>query len=276
MINLRFASYEVEVFFMLQHRASVTALVTAYVRAYHASVPELKGLFDDYVAPQLFTTEELEQFGGHLAGTMQTPTRAVTLGRSRFCEERILEAGLPQLVQVGAGYDTFPQRHPGRTRVFEVDHPATQADKRQRLARAGYDEAGATYVAVDLAATSLEEALAGSGFDPARPAFFAWLGVTYYLERSAVDATFAAIARLAAPGSRLVFDYLEPAALGPQADPAIVQVQAILRQLGEPFITGLEVGFPLVEDLGPAEIQARYTLPGYQAAPHFRFAHAAL
>lgn len=274
---------------MLKHRASVTALVTAYVRAYHASKPELRGLFDDAVAPRLFTAEELAHFGASLAqgqdlsAAMRVPTRAVTLARSRFCEDHVLAAGLPQLVQVGAGYDTFPQRYPGRFEVFELDHPATQADKRERLARAGYGEDGITYVAADLASTPLDEALKGSGFDPTRPAFFAWLGVTYYLERAAVEATFAAIARLAAPGSQLVFDYLEGEALGPHADPAIAQVQAILRHLGEPFVTGLEPamlavpGFVLAEDLGPEEIDLRYYGPhlqGYRAARHFRLALA--
>ena len=99
---------------------------------------------------------------------------------------------------------------PGRVRVFEVDHPASQQAKRSALAAAGIAVPGnVAYVPADLAVDSLREGLAGAGFDAAAPALFGWLGVTMYLAADAVAATMAAVAGCA-PGSELIADYLLP------------------------------------------------------------------
>jgi methyltransferase (TIGR00027 family) len=298
------------------HRPSVTALVTAYVRAYHALDPQLQALFNDTAAPRLFTDTEWKGLSENLAQvaamfdpegaagctenaallacSMRVPTRTVTLARSRFAEDHLMAAiadGTTQYIQIGAGLDTFVQRHPELADtlvVLELDHPATQADKRERLARAGFMEgANLHFVPVDLAITPLESALNGTVYNPALPAFFSWLGVSYYLPESAVFEVFSAIARLAAPGSHLVFDYLDDAAFGPAAAPEIARVQAILQHIGEPFITTLSPaklsselaarGVALTQDLDADAIESCfYTahLPGYRAARHFHFVHA--
>ena len=69
--------------------------------------------------------------------------RAFLAARGSFAEEelaRAVERGVGQYVVLGAGLDTFAFRNPyppGALQVYEVDHPATQAWKRQRLAEAG-------------------------------------------------------------------------------------------------------------------------------------------
>jgi len=82
-------------------------------------------------------------------------------------------------VVLGAGLDTFAYRNPfgGRLRVFEVDHPATQAWKRRRLAEAGIAAPGdLIYAPVDFERENLSEQLARAGLDPGVRTFFTWLG----------------------------------------------------------------------------------------------------
>ena len=108
--------------------------------------------------------------------------------RSRYAEDelaRAVSAGVRQCVVLGAGLDTFACRNPHAAvglRVFEVDHPATQAWKRLRLAAAGIEiPPDATFVALNFEQQSLAEELSMAGFDLRAPVFFTWLGVTPYL-----------------------------------------------------------------------------------------------
>src|SRR5262249_44867090 len=108
--------------------------------------------------------------------------RAFIAVRSRWTEDRLSAAvasGGLQYVVLGAGFDTFSLRNPfPQLEVFEVDHPATQALKRQRVLAAGLQaQERAIYVAVDFERQALPEALRDAGFHPAAPAFFSWLGV---------------------------------------------------------------------------------------------------
>ena len=110
----------------------------------------------------------------------------MTLGRSRYTEdslEKAVEQGVKQYVILGAGFDTFAFRCPEileKLQVYEVDHPATQAFKRSRLAEAGWElPPQLHFVPVDFEQESLAEALTRSSYDPQAPSFFSWLGVTY-------------------------------------------------------------------------------------------------
>jgi len=198
------------------------------------------------------------------------------LARARYTDDRLsaaLARGVRQYVLVGAGLDTCAFRRPDLhrpLRVFEVDHPATQAFKRARLAAVGL-EAPETlhFVPADFERESVADALRRSPFDPTAPASFAWLGVTPYLTAEAILATLAALRSGAAGGSELVFDYVEQRALRPDTTtPSVQQTLERAREVGEPIITGFDpatlggslarAGFRLVEDLGPAEQDARY------------------
>ena len=113
--------------------------------------------------------------------------------------------GTEQYVILGAGLDTFAFRHREmlpKLQVFEIDHPSTQADKRRRIAAAGWQEpAGLHWVPLDFRTQDLVAALTNSPYDLHKQTFFSWLGVTYYLEHTQVLATLQAMAGLAPAGS---------------------------------------------------------------------------
>ncbi len=199
--------------------------------------------------------------------------RASVAVRSRFAEDawaRARARGLGQYVILGAGYDTFACRTPDReSRLFEVDHPATQARKRARLAEAGLQAPpNCAFVAVDFTVDSLAEALAAAGFAREEPAFFSWLGVTMYLPEATVYATVAGLSALA-PGTELVFDYpVSPELLSPAERGGREAVMARAAKKGEPWRSAFEpatlagrlaaLGFSIAEDLGGPELSARY------------------
>jgi len=115
-----------------------------------------------------------------------------------------LERGVTQVVVVAAGYDARALRYakPGVT-WFEVDHPATQADKRERLGRLGIDAPHIAFVAFDLAQPGLAEALAEHGHDAATPSLMLAEGLIVYLDEEVVEAMARELRAAAAPGSRL-------------------------------------------------------------------------
>jgi methyltransferase (TIGR00027 family) len=136
---------------------------------------------------------------------------------------------LLQHVVLGAGMDTFAFRRPRMLDwlpVFEVDHPATQALKRRRIAELGWEvPARLHFVPVDLVQESLATALARAPFDAQAHSFFSWMGVTYYLSRDAVFATLRAIAETAPSGSIVTFDYLDNDRFDPEKRSPRVQFQ---------------------------------------------------
>src|SRR5215470_18865403 len=143
------------------------------------------------------------------------PLRLFIAARSRFAEDCLAaaaEGGIRQAVVLGAGLDTMALRQPNAdvgVRIYEVDHPATQQWKRNRLAEAGLTApANVAYVAVDFEKDDLASALAMAGFRKDMPAFFTWLGVVPYLHRDTVITTLRTIAD--ARNSEIVFDYTEP------------------------------------------------------------------
>jgi methyltransferase (TIGR00027 family) len=194
--------------------------------------------------------------------------------RTRFAEDAqaaAIERGVSQLVVLGAGLDTYAYRGAlrDRLRVFEVDHPATQAWKRQRLAEAGIPlPASLTFAPIDFERETLAEGLAAAGFDPAQRTFFTWLGVVPYLTEEAVWSTLGFIASLPG-GAHVAFDYGDPpASLSPEMRAGHERRTARVAELGEPWISYFEpgelrarltsLGFAEVEDLGPPQIAALY------------------
>jgi len=199
--------------------------------------------------------------------------RAFLVVRSRMAEDEVASAvaqGVTQFVIVGAGYDTFAYRNPfPELRVFEVDHPSTQREKRQRLEGGGiHIPPGLTFIAVDLSITPLEDALTASAFDRSRPAVFSWLGVVPYLELPAIAATLACVARMPA-GTTIVFDYgVSTDALNFAERFVVRRMAKRVAQAGEPWKTFFlpdemaallrRTGFRSHTDLGSEEINSRY------------------
>jgi methyltransferase (TIGR00027 family) len=204
--------------------------------------------------------------------------------RSRFAEESALAAlrgGVRQVVVLGAGFDTFAYRldAPAGLRVYEVDYPATQAEKRRRLAAAGAAEpAHVVYVGCDFESETFVDALAAAGFDRRRPSFVFWLGVTAYLTPEAVSATLAAVSALPG-GAEIVFDYvIPPEAIDREAARAAhLELAAKVAAAGEPLRAYFDppalharlaaLGFSEIEDLAVGDIAARYA-PGRPPARH--------
>ena len=146
--------------------------------------------------------------------------RAFVVARSRYAEDELARAvasGARQYVILGAGLDTFACRNPHAASglsVFEVDHPDTQAWKLNRLTLMGIPVPGCvTFVPADFERRELAAGLMRAGFRPEQPAFFSWLGVTQYISREAVMATFAEIRSLC-PESVIAFDYDSGQCLG--------------------------------------------------------------
>ena len=221
------------------------------------------------------------------------PIHTENVLRLRYAEERLAQAiaeGVRQYVILGAGFDTFALRRADltdRVRVFELDHPATQCAKRNRLRRLGIAApANLAFVPIDFEATALDAALAQAGFDHRRPAFFSWLGVTYYLTASAIRETLTRIAACAAGGSVLLLDYKLPTAdLSPGERQAADKLDAFVARLGEPMVSTFtaaaldeelrQVGGARLDSVLPGE-QARRYLAGRDdvdaPAPNFAFA----
>jgi methyltransferase (TIGR00027 family) len=138
------------------------------------------------------------------------------LARHRFIDDAlaaaIVDPGIEQLVLLGAGYDSRAYRFASDLRdvtVFEVDHPATAARKAAVVAKhaSGLPRAGIVRVPVDFETQSLEERLVDAGFRRGARTFWAWEGVSMYLQRPAVQGTLATIRALSGPGSRLSMDF---------------------------------------------------------------------
>ena len=254
---------------MLAGCPSRTALGAAFHRAAH-QVLERGAVFTDPLALRILGVDAA---GAVRPGAEEPAARRLRLFiavRARFAEDALAAAaarGVTQLVLLGAGLDTFAYRSGlgGSLRIFEVDHPDTQAWKRRLLLDAGIPEPpGLAFVPVDFERETLGEALGAAGFDPLRQAFFTWLGVVPYLSEPAVFATLGFVAGLPG-GAQVVFDYANPG-------PGTTGLSDRVAAAGEAFRSRFDtedlharlaaLGFGEIEDLGPAGIRERF-FPGY-------------
>jgi methyltransferase (TIGR00027 family) len=261
---------------MLEWQASRTALRVALRRAAH-QILDSPTVLDDPLAVRIVGREAVDALrnGSRRQSGPSRSLRAFVSVRSRLAEDELRAAvarGVRQYVVLGAGLDTFAYRNPFDAqglRVFEVDHPATQAWKQNRLAEAGIAmPSSLTFAPVNFEQQTLADGLERAGFDRRRPAFFSWLGVSMYLTDAAIDATLAFVASCPA-GSGIAFDYSirrsELSILQRFAHDAVARRVAAA---GEPFVTAFEpqalgprlrrMGFSAVHDFDQDEINARY------------------
>ena len=140
--------------------------------------------------------------------------------RERHIDEYLkacLKDGIQQLVILGAGLDARAYRFDelkNGVKVFEVDHPASQATKLEKLKQVfGSQPAHVIYVGVDFNAQRLDQRLFESGYNESLKTLFIWQGVTPYLTPEAVDSTLAFIAEHSGAGSAVIFDYMYPTLL---------------------------------------------------------------
>ena len=255
---------------------SRTALGAAAFRAIHQTL-EGGVIFRDPFAVRILDDETRAGLDDMAADVSLRPMRLMIAARSRFSEETLAACaarGVRQVVVLGAGLDTFSLRNPHAgqgVRVFEVDYPATQGWKRERLEQAGLVVPDTlTFAPVDFERQSLTDGLAAAGFRSDRPAFFQWLGVVPYLTREAISQTLDFIARV--PESEVVFDYGEPFENYSQERRAnVMAVAERAAARGEPWLSQFdpaeisdllrEAGFGVVEDLGMAALSERFYGP---------------
>ena len=256
---------------------SRTAWMVAQRRAAH-QLMDRPPVFTDPLGLRILgreTAAELErdpQYHAHRISDRYL--RAFLAARSRIAEDTLADLvsqGLRQYVILGAGLDTFAYRNPWPgLRVWEVDHPATQGWKRERLARGEITvPSPEPFVPVDFAHQDLEQALVAAGLDLGQPAFFSWLGVAPYLERPAIDALLGFVACASGSGGGIVFDYFIP----PHTQTLMIRLLLALRryrlkQIGEPWRTHFDpaqlvaqlqdLGFDDVTDFTPELINERH------------------
>jgi methyltransferase (TIGR00027 family) len=172
------------------------------------------------------------------AGRMREYLRA----RTRFFDRVVVGAigrGVRQIVVGAAGYDGRPLRYArSGVRWFEVDLPATQRDKRDRLARLGLDAGQVQFVEADFTRDPIAERLTAAGLDLATRSLFLLEGVAVYLEPAVLERVLVEFRRVARAGSRLAISVSTSTA---QAE-ARARFQATVAALGEPARSTLEAG----------------------------------
>lgn len=230
-------------------KSSRTARITAAMRHRHLLGGARPLVFEDRFAHLFLDLPSAmiavpTPLGDRALGRLLGPVRGFegeVLARSRYVDEALvprLAAGLRQVIVLGAGFDTMALQHAGSgCRFFEVDHPATQAEKRAILARQAQLQADITFVPVDFARDDLADALLAAGFDAAQPALVSWLGVTMYLRQQVTVATLATLRRILAPGGVVIFDAFPRREDMPLPErPLFALARVLTSAQGEPMI----------------------------------------
>src|SRR5512133_596343 len=273
---------------MRKNQTSLTAMGIAVLRAVESEKPKDERIcFDPYARHFLpgwfyhmtrffINTGYAEWRGKGVLGFL--------VARDRYIDDYLAEClkdGFDQLVILGAGYDSRAYRFPalrGPVRVFEVDHPATQQVKLESVRKIfGSLPEHVAYVPIDfnkqtrvsLRENPLADCLSAHGYDPLAKSVFLWQGVTYYLEAAAVNGTLSFIAQHSAPGSRLVFDYIDEALLtSPTSHGEVKGMHRYRGMTGEDLRFGIPVsqiepyltqrGFEQVRNIRSEELKRLY------------------
>jgi methyltransferase (TIGR00027 family) len=266
-------------------RPSRTAEYMALFRALEHARPPKTRLFTDpfaqaFLGPRLRWLVTLSALPGLVDVVCRVidhrwpGARTSAVARTRLIDDRAgaaIAEGVQQIVLLGGGFDSRAYRLEGGEPLafFDVDHPSTQARKRQVLRDViGEPSSRVRFVPTDFDRDSIETTLPAAGYDQSRPTLFIWEGVTNYLTDRAVDHTLRWCAG-SVPPSQIAFTYVHRAVLDdPAAFYGTARLFAILEASGERWTFGLEPsrvaaylgerGYRLDEDLGAAEYRARY------------------
>jgi methyltransferase (TIGR00027 family) len=239
---------------MRKNQSSLTAAGIAIARGVESEKPEDERIcYDPYarrfVPGWLYTSMAFFIRSGY-AGLRGPGVGEFLIARERYIDDVLqdfLNNGMQQLVILGAGYDArayrFEKMGEG-VKVFEVDHPATQADKQAKVRKIfGTIPSHVSFVPVDFNTQTLEKGLHESGFDPKSVTLFIWQGVTMYLTNEAVDDTLKFVVKHSAPGSAIVFDYIYRKVLdGVQKQSEISSMKRYRFMTGEGLTFGVEEG----------------------------------
>lgn len=258
---------------MKPNEPSRTALMIARQRAAHQLLDHGSILNDPFAMKILGENEkDVLQFAN--AHPLASLGRLFTAARSRIAEDALakaIEKGCRQIVILGAGMDTFALRNPQgarEIRIYELDYPATQAWKRDRLAEVQIAlPPWLIFVPVDFERDDVGENLAAAGFQQNESALFTWLGVVPYLTQDTIDRTLGYISSI--QHSEVVFDYMEPpGAFSEELKQLEKKRTEQLEKMGEPSMTRFEPnglsailrshGFSDIEDISFQEIKSRF------------------
>lgn len=282
---------------MKNNESSMTSLVSAFSRAFHVKEDQ-PIIFNDFIAKDFLSPEEYqaisanmanginffspkmaEQLKGNDAGILKWVTQIqlspTPLARAAYAEKVVLnelKLGTQQYVILGAGLDTFAWRYPSLTDVtlFEIDHPATQKFKLERLQQAGYElPSHLKLVAMDFTKELSLEKLIAAGFDSSKKTVFSLLGVTYYLTAIELQQMLHVFFKDLPQGSSIVFDFADENLFSkPGIFNRVQHMVQMAQASGEPMkfatsISGLEKLLSeeqllIYEHLSPQDIQNQF------------------
>ncbi len=288
---------------MKEKTASITAEEMAGYRALEMLLPEEERVCEDPFAKH-FLNEQWERgfkypllgkFFTFVGNLMAPGATEAVVARARFIDEYIKtckQKGLEQLVILGAGYDCRPYRLEELKKgviVFDVDHPATQEKKRDKLS--GIFDAlpeNVVFVPCRFDKQGLGEKLTEMGYDKTKKSLFIMEGLIMYLPKETIEALFLFISHNSGPGSSIIFDFLPP---GIEDGTITIRggknMNKWAKKRGEPFQFGIakeklpgflaKTGFNNVNSIAAEECREKYfkgasrkrTISGL-----FSFAHA--
>jgi len=267
---------------------SRTALMIARQRAAH-QVLDHGSILHDPFAMRILGEDERDVIRFANGHPLASIGRLFTAARSRIAEEALsgaVEGGVRQIVMLGAGLDTFALRNPHRARqvrIYEVDHPATQAWKLERLAEAAIAlPPWLVFMPIDFERDDLGEKLAAAGFQRSSSAFFSWLGVVPYLTEDAIGRTLDFLSSI--QSAEVVFDYMEPPeAFSEELRPLEKERTEQLRKMGERLDSRFDPagmaailrshGLRVLSDISFQEIASRFGSVVQGLAPGYLGAH---
>ena len=238
---------------MRKNQTSMTAIGIAIVRGIESEKPEGERICYDPYARQ-FVNGFLYHFVRFFDKLGYSETKGPgVMGflavRERHVDEFLkmqIQAGTEQVVILGAGLDARAYRFEELKKicVFEVDHPASQASKIEKVKQIFGDlPAHVTYVPIDFNAQTLEARLPESGYDESHKTLFIWQGVTQYLTPEAVDSTLAFITNYSPSGSSVIFDYMYPTLLdGTVRRGEVANMRSRRWASGEMLVFGISEG----------------------------------
>jgi methyltransferase (TIGR00027 family) len=261
---------------MEQSQRSRTIEIPAIMRALHQTIDDDPKVLTDPIALRLIDADDDRRW---LAPLLDHPFakqwRSGFALRARYAEDCLAEGvqrGTHQYVILGAGLDTFAYRQPpwgASLRIFELDQRATQQWKRDRLQAANIAiPSNLTFVPIDFERASIPEALRATDFAFDAATLCSWMGVTQYLTRDALDATFRFVLSLP-PSSEIVFSFILPqeALSGVEAEALAIAARRA-AEVGEPWLTRLcgdelavrlrSMGFSHTIHLTPEQARERY------------------
>lgn len=284
---------------------SMTALVSAFSRAYHTENNNVK-IFDDRIARLLLTNEEYHQISKSMAdgihffnpaftGTQEAALRWVVdnqlspspLGRAAFAEKALQTAvaiGTKQYLIFGAGYDTFAYHQPtwaDQIQIFEIDHPATGTDKRTRLEAAKVSiPDNLHFIASDFTKKEWIMPLTkNTAFNHNQISFCSILGVAYYLSSETFEALITVLSSILSTGSAILFDYPDENSYTDKAGERTKKQSLLARAANEKMLASYSYGemekilssfgFFIYEHLTPTEMTQQYFAAYNHANPSY-------